>query len=83
MDIALAPEADVAVAEAVRTAVSRAGIAPGPSSWASAWWRAGLVEATDRRPAGEAEPCVPGYEAAVPGYEAARSPRSTRGATRA
>lgn len=59
-----------------RLAVERAvaAVAPGTSGHGWGWWRAGLAEAVDRVPAGRPRPSA---------YEAARSPRSTRGATRA
>ena len=76
MDIALADDLDGRVARAARTAVSEAGIELDDGARranSSAWWRAGLEEALDRTP----------VETGAARYDAARSPRNTRGATRA
>ena len=76
MDIALADDLDGQVARATRTAVSAAGIELHDGARranGSAWWRAGVEEALDRTP----------VEMGAARYDAARSPRNTRGATRA
>jgi hypothetical protein len=73
MDVELAPRPDdpstaAAVGRAVEDAgLARAALGPG------AWWSAGLAETLEPGPA------APRPSA----YEAVRSPRSTRGATRA
>jgi hypothetical protein len=70
MELRLVPTADRDVADAVATAVSRAGLEPvdTPDAYASPWRVTALAESVDRE----------SVEAAyVP------SPRSTRGATRA
>jgi hypothetical protein len=68
--VELVPEADPAEKEAVTQAIAAAIDATGPSSW----WRAGLDEALGHVPDSTPRPSD---------YEAVRSPRSTRGATRA
>ena len=76
MEIALADDPDGRVARAARTAVSEAGIELDDGARrasGSAWWRAGVEEALDRTPA----------ETGAARYDATRSPRKTRGATRA
>ena len=76
MDIALADDLDGRVAHAARTAISEAGIELHDGARRannSAWWRAGVEEALDRTPA----------ETGAVRYDATRSPRKTRGATRA
>ena len=70
MDVVVEPEVDPALSEVVRASVARAALDVDPRHGASAWWRAGVADALERTPAG-------------PAYDAARSPRSTRGATRA
>ena len=70
MDVVVEPEVDPALSEAVRASVARAGVDVEPRQRASAWWRAGVADALERTPG-------------RPRYDAARSPRSTRGATRA
>ena len=45
-----------------------------PAARSDAWWRAGIADAVERYPAVEPRPAA---------YEAARSPRNSRGATRA
>ncbi len=74
MEIELADDPDGRIARAASAAAEDTGLLSadgGPA--ASAWWRAGVAEALERTPNGV------GPER----YEAARSPRSTRGATRA
>jgi hypothetical protein len=76
VDLALADDLDGCAARAARTAVSEARIelddgARRPTD--SAWWRAGVEEALGRA----------SVETGADRYDAARSPRSTRGATRA
>jgi hypothetical protein len=76
VEIALADDLDGRVALAARTAVSEAGIALHDGvrrANSSAWWLAGVEEALDRTPA----------ETGAARYDATRSPRKTRGATRA
>ena len=71
------PDADDgAAATAARAAVVRAGLSlvPGHRTPPDPWWRAGLAEAIERDPSWPT-PALP--------YDEARSPRSTRGATRA
>ena len=71
MGVELVPVADPAEREAVTRAIAAAADPiPGPS----AWWRAGLGEALVQAPVGPPLPSA---------YEAVRSPRRTRGATRA
>ena len=77
MKVVLEPESDGAAARAATAAALRIGLSFTPangSAAASGWWRAGLAEAIERAPT---RPEV------TRRYEAARSPRSTRGATRA
>ncbi len=76
MDLALGSDAGEGVTQAVRTAVARAGVelARSPTAERSAWWSAGLAEAVERG--------LPPGDGPSP-YDMARSPRSTRGATRA
>jgi hypothetical protein len=64
------------VTEAVRTAVAQAGVGLVSRRAAdrSAWWRAGLADALEHRVESPERPW---------GYDVARSPRNTRGATRA
>ena len=73
MRLDLPADPDGRVTTAARAAIVRAGLALAPEGGlqASAWWRAGLEDATEGPP-------VPTRR-----YDAARSPRSTRGATRA
>ena len=74
MEIELADDPDGRVAKAASAAASHTGLLSADARpAASAWWRAGVAEALERTPDG----VVPAR------YEAARSPRSTRGATRA
>ena len=76
MDLALADDLDGLAARAAHTAVSEAGIELHDGARranSSAWWRAGVEEALGRA----------SVETGADRYEAARSPRSTRGATRA
>jgi hypothetical protein len=70
----LVPVADPAAVEAMRRAVAAAGI--GRAGEERLWWRAGIEEALASRAV-----TPPGGSAT--GYVAARSPRRTRGATRA
>ena len=75
MEIELADDPDGRIAQAATAAAADAGLelsADGQPA-ASAWWRAGVAEALERTPDGSGSV----------GYDAARSPRSTRGATRA
>ena len=77
MELVLEPDSDGGLAaSAVRAAVTRAGqgVVPGHRTPPDRWWRAGLAEAIERDPSWPTPPRP---------YEAARSPRSTRGATRA
>jgi hypothetical protein len=69
--VELVPEADPAEREAVARAIAAASDAMRISS---PWWRAGLDEALGHAPMGPPRQS---------GYEAVRSPRRTRGATRA
>ena len=75
MEIELADDPDGRIAQAATAAAADAGLElsadrrPAPS----AWWRAGVAEVLARTPDGS-DPTR---------YDAARSPRSTRGATRA
>ena len=82
MDFALEPDVDPAISEAVRASAARAGAIIGSLSHTApgAWWLAGVAEATET----SARPSTPAEadDVAAP-YEAARSPRRTRGATRA
>ena len=75
MDLTIEPAED-GVAEAARRACAVEGIAVRPDAAfdRGAWWQAGLADAIARAP----EP----QDADEP-YDAARSPRRTRGATRA
>jgi hypothetical protein len=76
VDIALADDLDGRAARAARTAVSEAGIELHDGARranSSAWWRAGVEEALDSTTA----------ETGAARYDAMRSPRKTRGATRA
>ena len=75
MEVTVEPDADAEIAEAVRTSVARLGLDAGcaPVANRSAWWRAGVEEALGRAP----------VERGPARYDAARSPRRTRGATRA
>jgi hypothetical protein len=79
MELDLAPTADPETVAAVRGAVARAGLvlAPVPLPDRNAWWSAGLAEAVSRSETARNAAAAPSR------YEAARSPRSTRGATRA
>jgi hypothetical protein len=70
--IELVPEAGAAEQEAVSRALASA--APGAKETSSPWWREGLVAALGRAPSVPPRPSA---------YDAVRSPRSTRGATRA
>ena len=75
MEIELAHDPDGRIAKAASAAAGYAGLdlsADGRAA-GSAWWRAGVAEALERTPEG----VLPSR------YDAARSPRSTRGATRA
>jgi hypothetical protein len=75
MELEVTGDADGRLAQAVTAAATGAGVGLAgdrpPSG--SAWWRDGVGEAHERTPLG----------AGPSRYEAARSPRSTRGATRA
>ena len=71
MSVELFPEASTAEQEAVARAL---GLAGETASKTSHWFRAGLVDALERYPPWPPPPRP---------YEAARSPRNTRGATRA
>jgi hypothetical protein len=86
VELVLGPGADDAVTAAARAAVVRARVelAPEPVAERSAWWSAGLADAVDRGPSQSSavEPGVAHRDVARL-YDAARSPRSTRGATRA
>ena len=62
--------------EAVARVIDREALAPAASGERGAWWRAGLLEALERGRLAESRH-------AAPVYETARSPRRTRGATRA
>jgi hypothetical protein len=75
MEVTVEPNVDPAISEAVRAAFARVGLEGGsaPVSNSSAWWRAGVEEALDRTP----------VETGAARYDATRSPRRTRGATRA
>lgn len=74
MEVIVEPNADPAISEAVRASVARVGLAAGSAPLASSvWWRAGVEEALGRTP----------VATGAGRYEAARSPRRTRGATRA
>lgn len=67
-DLALDPELGPVARQAVTRAIAAEGVADdAPGAHGTAWWRAGLEDATDR----------------APGDVQAASPRSTRGATRA
>lgn len=76
MELFVEPAPEPAVAEAARLAAARAGVGELrlPAADRGHWWRAGLDEATDRRP---------GLRAGQADYVAAPSRRSTRGAARA
>lgn len=69
----LVPEGGASDYAAVRSALAAAGLDAGKSE-RSSWWRAGLADALTSAPADRRRSSR---------YEAARSPRSTRGATRA
>jgi hypothetical protein len=76
MAVTLEPNSDPAISAAVRASVALAGLEGGSDPVlpkGSAWWRAGLEEARGRAP----------VATGAARYEAARSPRRTRGATRA
>ena len=75
MDITLADDLDGRAVRAVRAAAVETGIGLQGARGAngSAWWRAGVEEALGRA----------SVETGVARYDAARSPRRTRGATRA
>ena len=75
MAVTVEPNSDPAISAAVRVSVALAGLHGGsdPIPNGSAWWRAGVEEALGRAP----------VETGAARYDAARSPRSTRGATRA
>jgi hypothetical protein len=76
VDLTLGSDAGEGVTQAVRTAIVRAGVelVQYPTAERSAWWSAGLAEAVERG--------LPQGDGPSP-YDVARSPRSTRGATRA
>jgi hypothetical protein len=76
MELRLEPDGDGSATAAARAAAERLGVTParGDRTTPNAWWRDGLVEATERCPSWPPPPLP---------YEAAPSPRSTRGATRA
>ena len=71
MGVELVPDAAAAEREAVARAID---LAAGLRRGQSPWWRAGLDEALERAPSDPPRPSA---------YEAVRSPRRTRGATRA
>lgn len=75
MELRLEPAGDAATVEAARRAAALVGAVP-QRLWSDrgAWWRAGVAEAVEGRSV------VPRPGRA---YDAARSPRRTRGATRA
>ena len=74
MEIELADDQDGRIGKAASAAALGTGLLSADRRpAASPWWRVGVAEALDRAPDG----VVPAR------YEAARSPRSTRGATRA
>ena len=74
MALELVPD-DALGADVVARAAAALGLSVDPPRpCEGAWWRAGLAEAVERCPT-VARPS--------PAYEATRSPRSTRGATRA
>jgi len=75
MAVTVEPNSDPAISAAVRASVALAGLHGGsdPIPNGSAWWRAGVEEALGRL----------SVETGAARYDAARSPRSTRGATRA
>ena len=75
MDFTLEPEVADEALDAVRVSAARVGVSVTPvaTTRGSAWWRAGVEEAVEQAP----------LEVVAPRYDAARSPRSTRGATRA
>jgi hypothetical protein len=75
-DLALEPPSDASTATAVRVAAAEAGLRLEPGVWSAAWWQAGVADSLART----VESLEP-REASR--YEAARSPRRTRGATRA
>jgi hypothetical protein len=76
VDLLLGPDPAEEVAQAVRVAIARAGVELGrrPTAERSAWWSAGLAEAVESGLGPADKPSS---------YDVARSPRSTRGATRA
>jgi hypothetical protein len=73
--LAIADDPDGRVSVVARAALSHAGLdlAAARQPGTSAWWRAGVADAIDGAP----------MKVAGRAYDAARSPRSTRGATRA
>jgi hypothetical protein len=75
VDFTLEPEVADEALDAVRISAARLGVSvtPGAPRRDCAWWRAGVEEAVEQAP----------LEVVAPRYDAARSPRSTRGATRA
>jgi hypothetical protein len=75
VEIELADDPDGRIAHAASAAAAAVGLelSADRRPVVSAWWRAGLAEALERTPDGS-DPAR---------YDAARSPRSTRGATRA
>jgi hypothetical protein len=77
VEIELTDDPDGRIARVARAAAGDAGlglaVTRGDRQSVSAWWRAGVDDALERAPDG----------AVRVRYRAARSPRSTRGATRA
>jgi hypothetical protein len=74
VDFDLGPDARDEVTLAALVAAARAGVRVSPPSGRDEWWRAGIADAVERSPA---------VEPRAAAYDAARSPRNTRGATRA
>jgi hypothetical protein len=76
VEIALDADAPSEIVDAVRLAAARAGLEPATDAATDrgAWWQEGVAEAVDRSASAVGETFA---------YEAVRSPRSTRGATRA
>ena len=75
MEIELADDPEGRIAQAASAAAADVGLelSADRRPVASAWWRAGVAEALEPTPEGS-DPAR---------YDATRSPRSTRGATRA
>jgi hypothetical protein len=76
VELAILGDPDGRISAVAQAAAAEGGVelSAGRHGAASAWWKAGVADAIERAPALVAGPRA---------YDAARSPRSTRGATRA